>query len=102
MGAEVTPRALAAEAARRILADLADGAVSIGTADEAEAAVRAVIRACDRDNDRAARAQTRASDYHRASLVLSLAADVARGVPLHHSSEQMKFELAWIATWGDR
>jgi hypothetical protein len=102
MGAEVTPRALAREAARRILAEIADGAVSIGTAEDAEAAARALLHACDRASDRAARAATLASDYNQACQVLRHAANVARGVPLHHSSEQMKIELAEIATWGDR
>ena len=83
----MTPRALAAEAARRILAELADDGVSIGAAEDAGNASRALHDAA-RDYDRAGRVLTRAS-----ALLLDEAGD---GLDSATAAD-----LALIATWGD-
>lgn len=83
----MTPRALAAEAARRILAELADDGVSIGAAEDAADAAEAAFRA-GADLDRAGRVLTRASE-----LLLDEAGD---GL-----DEATAADLAELATWGD-
>lgn len=83
----MTPRALAAEAARRILAELAADGVSDGAAEDVWDASRALHDAA-RDYDRAGRVLTRA-----VALLLDEAGDGLDSATAD--------DLAVIATWGD-
>jgi hypothetical protein len=94
----VTARALAAEAARRILAELAGDGVSRGTADEAEAAARAVWRAAGYD-DETPWAEV-APDIDLTCDVLQRAAEMAHGRRVA-DWDSLTADLALIATWGD-
>ena len=95
----MTPRALAAEAARRILAELADGAVSRRAAEDAEAAARAVWRAAGYD-DETPWAEV-APDIDLTCHVLhDRVGEMARG-RRPPDWDSITADLALIATWGD-
>jgi hypothetical protein len=95
----VTARTLAAEAARRILAELADDGVSIGAAEDAEAAARAVWRAAGYDYETPA--ADAAPDIDLTCDVLQRAAEMAHG-RRPPDWDSLTADLALIATWGDR